>query len=44
MLKEIPVGDLQPDETVGAVREARLLSKVIKTSSEKILKFEINLL
>eukprot|EP00794_Sanderia_malayensis_P018887 gene18887-20789_t len=26
VLKEIPVGDLQPDETVSAVREARLLS------------------
>ena len=27
-MKEIPVGDLQPDESVSAVREARLLSKV----------------
>ncbi|XP_065064442.1 serine/threonine-protein kinase Nek11-like [Rhopilema esculentum] len=28
VLKEIPIGDLQPDETVDAVREARLLSKL----------------
>ena len=28
MLKKISVGELQPDETVGAVREARLLAKV----------------
>jgi len=28
VLKEIPVGELQPDETVSAVREARLLSKL----------------
>ena len=28
VLKQIPVGDLQPEETVDAVREARLLAKV----------------
>ncbi|KAK0045182.1 serine/threonine-protein kinase Nek11 [Biomphalaria pfeifferi] len=28
VLKEIPVGDLQPDETVDAMHEARLLSKL----------------
>ena len=28
MLKQIAVADLQPDETVDAVREARLLAKV----------------
>ena len=28
VLKEIAVGDLQPDETVDAVHEARLLSKL----------------
>lgn len=29
MLKQIVVAELQPDETVDAVREARLLAKVI---------------
>ena len=28
VLKKISVAELQPDETVGAVREARLLAKV----------------
>ena len=28
VLKEISVGDLQPDETVDAMHEARLLSKL----------------
>lgn len=28
MLKEIPIGDIEPDETISAVNEARLLSKV----------------
>ena len=28
MLKEISVGDLQPDETVDAMHEAKLLSKL----------------
>ena len=28
VLKQIEVGDLLPDETVGAVKEARLLAKV----------------
>lgn len=28
VLKEISVGELQPDETVDAVREARVLSKL----------------
>ena len=28
MLKQIAVAELQPDETVDAVREARLLAKV----------------
>ena len=28
VLKEISVGDIKPDETVDAVKEARLLAKV----------------
>jgi len=28
VLKEIPCGDLQPDETVDAMHEAKLLSKL----------------
>ena len=30
VLKQIAVAELQPDETVDAVREARLLAKVIR--------------
>ena len=29
VLKEISVGDIKPDETVDAVKEARLLAKVL---------------
>ena len=35
VLKQIAVTDLQPDETVDAVREARLLAKV-RVAVEKI--------
>ena len=35
MLKEISVGDLQPDETVEAAREARVLSKLVHPSIVK---------
>ena len=37
MLKQIAVTDLQPDETVDAVREARLLAKVTNSINVSIV-------
>ena len=35
VLKQIGVGDLHPDETVDAVREARLLAKVTSQHTKR---------
>ena len=37
VLKQIEVGDLLPDETVGAVKEAQLLAKVRHFSMQQVL-------